>query len=57
MSTRDNNDDGPMRFVRHWLTFNDARPARPRLLRNFVAVVVASFAVTALLAIVSVVIR
>ena len=50
MSASGPNDDGPRRFARNWLMFNEARPTRPRLLRNFIAVVAICFAVTALLA-------
>jgi len=53
VSTRDKNDDGPKRFARNWLMFDEARPVRPRLLRNFIAVVAIGFAAVALLAIVS----
>ena len=30
------NDDGPKRFIRKWLTFDDSRPTYPRLVRNFI---------------------
>ncbi len=49
MNTGDKNDDDPMRFARNWLTFDEARPTRPRLLRNFIIVVAMCFAVAALL--------
>ena len=57
MSKQNSNDDGPKRFARNWLMFDESRPTRPRLLRNFVAVVATCFAVTALLAIVNAVMR
>lgn len=50
-------DDGPKRFVRNWLEFDASRPTRPRLLRNFIAVVAACLATTALLAFVSALMR
>lgn len=50
-------DDGPKRFARNWLMFDETRPTRPRLLRNFVIVVAACFAAAALLAIVSAMMR
>ena len=53
MTANGPNDDGPKRFVRKWLTFDDSRPTQPRLLRNFIAVVAACFAATALLVIIS----
>ena len=47
------NDDGQKRFVRNWLMFDEARPTRPRMLRNFVAVVATIFVVIAILAMVN----
>jgi hypothetical protein len=52
------NADGPddewaKRFARNWLMFDERRPTRPRLLRNFIAVVAACLIATALLAILS----
>ncbi len=46
-------DDGPKRFARNWLAFDESRPTRPRMLRNFIAVVATCFAMTALLAVIS----
>ncbi len=53
MSTRDKNDDGFKRFARNWLMFDETRPVRPRLFRNFITVVAIGFAAAALLAIVN----
>ena len=53
MNVRSPNDDGPKRFMRNWLTFDESRPVRPKLLRNFVLVVAACFAAAALMAIVN----
>ena len=47
-------DDGPLGFVRNWLMFDENKPSRPQLLRKFIAVIAACFAVTALLAIVNI---
>lgn len=57
MNERNANDDGPKRFIRNWLMFDESRPARPRLLRNFIVLVAASFAVTALLALIGALMR
>ena len=43
-------DDGPRRFVRNWLTFDEARPVRQKLLRTFAATVLALLVASALLA-------
>ena len=53
MNAKSPHDDGPKRFARNWLMFDEARPTRPRLLRNFIAVVAISFAAAALLAMIS----
>jgi hypothetical protein len=53
VNARGPNNDGPRRFARNWLMFDESRPTRPRLLRNFILVVAACFAVTALLAIIN----
>ena len=50
-------DDGPKRSARNWLIFDDRRPVRPKLLRNFIALVAMCFATVALLAIVSATMR
>ncbi len=44
------NDDGPARFKRNWLAFNENRGLRPHLLRNFIIVVVVCLLLSALLA-------
>jgi hypothetical protein len=43
-------DDGPQRFVRKWLTFDEARPMRIRKLWMLIAAVMALLAASALLA-------
>ena len=43
-------DDGPQRFIRRWLTFDDNRPVRPQKIWMLVATVSAFVTVSALLA-------
>ncbi len=43
-------NDGPRRFIRQWLTFDEARPARIHRLWMLVAAVMALLAASALLA-------
>jgi hypothetical protein len=42
-------DDGPRGFARRWLSFDDSRPVRTRLLWKFIAVVAAGLAASGLL--------
>ena len=46
-------DDGPRRFIRKWLTFDEARPMRIRKLWMLIATVMALLAASALLALFS----
>jgi hypothetical protein len=46
-------DDGPQRFIRKWLTFDEARPLRIRKLWMLIAAVLMLLAATALLAVFS----
>jgi hypothetical protein len=43
-------EDGPQRFIRKWLTFDEARPMRIRRLWMLIATVMALLAASALLA-------
>jgi hypothetical protein len=45
-----NQDDGPRRFIRNWLSFDEQRPVRHRLVWPFVAAVVGLLVASALLA-------
>jgi hypothetical protein len=45
--------EGPQRFVRNWLAFNESRLTQAHLLRNFTALVAALLAASAVLMIVS----
>jgi hypothetical protein len=42
-------DDGPQRFIRKWLTFDEARPMRVRKLWMLIATVLTLLAASALL--------
>ncbi len=44
-------DDGPQRFVRRWLTFDEARPMRVRKLWMLIGAVLTLLAASALLAV------
>jgi hypothetical protein len=46
-------DDGPQRFIRKWLTFDEARPMRIRKLWMLLATVLMLLAASALLALFS----
>ena len=43
-------DDGPQRFIRKWLAFDEAKPMRVRKLWMLIATVMALLAASALLA-------
>ena len=43
-------DDGPQRFIRNWLSFDEAKPMRIRKLWLLIATVMALLAASALLA-------
>jgi hypothetical protein len=43
-------EDGPQRFIRNWLSFDEARPIRIRKLWMLIATVMALLAASALLA-------
>jgi hypothetical protein len=47
---RRDDDDGPRRFVRKWLRFDQARPTRPALAWKFVVTVALVLIVSAVLA-------
>ena len=46
----DPGDDGPRRFVRRWLSFDETRLVRTRLVAKFVAVIALMLLASALLA-------
>jgi hypothetical protein len=46
-------DEGPRRFIRSWLTFNESRPVRMRMLWKLIATVVMFLIASALLALFS----
>ena len=46
-------DDGPQRFIRNWLTFNDSKPLRLRRLSLLIATVATFLVASALLALLS----
>jgi hypothetical protein len=50
--SRGDQDDGPRGFARRWLSFDDSRPVRTRLLWKFIGVVAACLAVSAALALI-----
>lgn len=52
MNGRDR-DDGPHRFIRNWLSFNEQRPIRASLLRKFLAAILTMLGVCLLLVAVS----
>jgi hypothetical protein len=46
-------NDGPQRFIRNWLTFNDGKPLRLRRLSLLIATVATFLVASALLALFS----
>jgi hypothetical protein len=50
-------DEGPRRFIRSWLRFDEARPVRTRMLRNFAMLAATLLAASGLLVLVSSVLR
>jgi hypothetical protein len=53
MTPRGPDDDGPQRFIRKWLTFDEARPMRIRKIWMLIATVLMLLAASALLALFS----
>jgi hypothetical protein len=43
-------DAGPRRFIRNWLTFDENRPVRTRMMRRLIATVATLLVASALLA-------
>ncbi len=50
MARGPDNDDGPRRFIRHWLRFDDRRPLRPQRLVLLIATIAILLIASALLA-------
>jgi hypothetical protein len=50
MAHRPDHNDGPQRFIRNWLIFDDRRPVRTRRIALLIATIAILLIVTALLA-------
>jgi hypothetical protein len=53
MARGPDNNDGPRRFIRNWLTFNDRRPLRTRRVALLIATIAILLIASALLALFS----
>ncbi len=53
MARGPDHNDGPRRFIRNWLTFDDRRPVRIRRITLLIATIAILLIVTALLALFS----